>query len=80
MTTSPDQRQPAQQPYAQMPPIIINNTSSASAAATAMVGAVGLRRRRQSFWVHFWLFCLTAGIGNVFYAMYISRWNRDRGL
>ncbi|TFV33159.1 hypothetical protein E4K10_30225 [Streptomyces sp. T1317-0309] len=78
MTTSPDQ-QPAQQ-YGQLPPIIINNTSSASAAATAVVGGVGLRRRRQSFWVHFWLFCLTAGIGNVFYAMHISRWNKDRGL
>jgi hypothetical protein len=42
-----------------------------------VVGCGG--RRRQSFWVHFWLFLLTAGIGNVLYAMHISRWNRDHG-
>ncbi|MFJ1606974.1 hypothetical protein ACIOHS_26925 [Streptomyces sp. NPDC088253] len=71
--------QPPAQPYGQMPPIVINNVSSASASAAASAG-YGLRRRRQRFWVHFWLFCLTAGIGNVFYAMHISRWNRDRGL
>ncbi|UUU40813.1 hypothetical protein [Streptomyces sp. NBC_00162] len=78
MTTSPDQ-QPAQA-YAQPPTIIINNTSSAAASATAMVGGMGLRRRRQSLWVHFWLFMFTAGIGNIFYAVHVSRWNRDRGL
>ncbi|MFD8914538.1 hypothetical protein [Streptomyces sp. NPDC059575] len=74
---TPDQ-QPAQS-YGQQPPsIIINNNVSSFASAGAFGG--GVRRRRQSFWVHFWLFWFTAGLGNVVYAMYISRWNRDRGL
>ncbi|MEU8531709.1 hypothetical protein [Streptomyces parvulus] len=77
MTTPPNQ-QPGQ-PYGQPPTIIINNTSAAASAA-AVVGGVGLRRRRQSAFVHFWLFMFTAGIGNVFYAMHVSRWNRDRGM
>lgn len=78
MTTAPDQ-QPAQ--VGQPPTIIINNTSSSSASAAAFVGGYGgVRRRRQSFWAHFWLFMFTAGIGNVFYAMHVSRWNRARGL
>ncbi|MEW2133574.1 hypothetical protein [Streptomyces sp. NPDC005435] len=72
----PDQ-QPAQ-PYGQLPPIIINNNVSSFASAGAFGG--GVRRRRQSFWVHFWLLLFTAGLGNVVYAMHISRWNRDRGL
>jgi hypothetical protein len=76
MATPPDQ-QPVQ-PYGQPPTIIINN--SAAASATAFAGGAGLRRRRQSLWAHFWLFMLTAGIGNVFYAIHVSRWNRDRGL
>ncbi len=79
MTTSPDQ-QPAQTHYGQPPTIIINNSSSAAASASAVIGGAGVRRRRQSFGVHFWLFLFTAGIGNVFYAMHVSRWNRDRGL
>lgn len=75
MTTAPGQ-QPAE--AAQPPTVIINNNSSASAASA--VGGFGRRgRRRHSFWVHFWLFFLTAGIGNVFYAMHMSRWNRDHG-
>ncbi|WP_369188946.1 hypothetical protein [Streptomyces sp. R08] len=78
MTPAPDQ-QPVQ-PYGQPPTIIINNSSSATASAAAFIGGGGLRYRRQSLWVHFWLFMFTAGIGNVFYAMHVSRWNRDRGL
>ncbi|MFF9046459.1 hypothetical protein [Streptomyces parvulus] len=78
MTTPPHQ-QPGQ-PYGPPPTIIINNNNSAAASAAAVVGGVGLRRRRQSAFVHFWLFMFTAGIGNVFYAMHVSRWNRDRGM
>ncbi|MET7744085.1 hypothetical protein [Streptomyces sp. NPDC005385] len=78
MATAPDQ-QPAQY-YGQPPTIIINNSNSAAASSAAVIGGVGCRRRRQSFGVHFWLFMLTAGIGNVFYAMHVNRWNRDRGL
>ncbi|QQM42295.1 hypothetical protein [Streptomyces liliifuscus] len=78
MTTAPDQP-PAQQ-YGPPPTIIINNTNSATASASAVIGGVGLRRRRQSLWAHFWLFMFTVGIGNVFYAAHVSRWNRDRGL
>ncbi|MET7289306.1 hypothetical protein [Streptomyces sp. NPDC005573] len=63
------------QPYAAQPPIVINNAVS----ATAFAGGA-FRRRRQSMGVHVVLFCFTAGIGNVLYAMYISRWNKDRGL
>ncbi|MBZ6194162.1 hypothetical protein ACFY1G_06640 [Streptomyces olivaceus] len=62
------------QPYGQPPTIIINNS------AAAIIGGAGLRRRRQSLWVHFWLMMLTAGIGNVFYAVHVSRWNRHRSL
>jgi hypothetical protein len=72
------EQSPAQS-YGQPPNIVINNVSSASASAAAAAGGYG-RRRRQSAWVHFWLFCFTAGIGNIFYAMHVSRWNRDRGL
>ncbi|MFH8468994.1 hypothetical protein [Streptomyces sp. NPDC017991] len=78
MATPPGQ-QPAQ-PYGQPPTIIINNSSSAVAASASFIGGTGLRRRRQSLWVHFWLFMFTAGIGNVLYGMYVNRWNRDRGL
>ncbi|WP_433916917.1 hypothetical protein [Streptomyces sp. NBC_01744] len=78
MTTAPDQ-QPVQ--VGQPPTIIINNGSSAAASALAVVGGYGrLGRRRQSFWAHFWLFMFTAGIGNGFYALHVSRWNRARGL
>ncbi|MFJ4281856.1 hypothetical protein [Streptomyces massasporeus] len=76
---TPQDQQPAQA-HGQPPVIIINNNSSATASAAAVVGGAGLRRRRQSLWAHFWLFMFTAGIGNVFYAMHVSRWNRDRGL
>ncbi|MET9126415.1 hypothetical protein [Streptomyces sp. NPDC004528] len=76
MATPPGQ-QPAQ-PYGQ-PTIIINNISAAASSAS-FVGGASLRRRRQSLWVHFWLFMFTAGIGNVLYGMHVSRWNRDRGL
>ncbi|MFF4902036.1 hypothetical protein [Streptomyces sp. NPDC001068] len=72
---TPQDQQPAQL-YGQPPTIIINNSISAA----AVIGGAGLRRRRQSLWAHFWLFMFTAGIGNVFYAMHVSRWNRDRGL
>ncbi|MFB8771902.1 hypothetical protein [Streptomyces broussonetiae] len=75
---TPQDQQPAQ-PYGQPPTIIINNSSSAAASA-AVIGGAGLRRRRQSLWAHFWLLMFTAGIGNVFYAVHVSRWNRDRGL
>ncbi|MEU6019596.1 hypothetical protein ABZ826_38230 [Streptomyces sp. NPDC047515] len=79
MTTAPDQ-QPAHV-VGQPPTVIINNSVSSSASASAVAGGAGrLRRRRQSLWAHFWLLMLTAGIGNVFYAVHISRWNRDRGL
>ncbi|MFJ2938434.1 hypothetical protein ACIO8G_37520 [Streptomyces sp. NPDC087219] len=60
------------------PPIIINNNVAASAAVVGGYGMV--RRRRQSFGLHCVLLMLTCGIGNVFYAMHISRWNRNRGL
>ncbi|MBA2807197.1 hypothetical protein E0500_007010 [Streptomyces sp. KM273126] len=78
MATPPGQ-QPAQ-PYGQPPTIIINNSSSAVASSASVIGGTGLRRRRQSLWVHFWLLMFTAGIGNVFYGMHVSSWNRDRGL
>ncbi|GGX47417.1 hypothetical protein [Streptomyces fructofermentans] len=78
MATPPGQ-QPAQ-PYGQPPIIIINNSSSAAASSASVIGGSGLRRRRQSLWAHFWLFMFTAGIGNIFYAMHVNRWNRDRGL
>lgn len=82
MTTAPDQQPP--HPYGQPPTIIINNTTSAaasaSASAAAFAGGGGFRRRRQSMAVHFWLFMFTMGIGNVFYAMHVNRWNRERGL
>ncbi|MFF7928903.1 hypothetical protein ACFZDP_49045 [Streptomyces mirabilis] len=54
--------------------------AAASAAATAAAGEGHLRRRRQSFSVHFWLFCFTGGIGNIIYAVRINNWNRTRGL
>lgn len=75
--SSPEQ-QPVQ-PYTAYtgPPVVINNVSSSSASAVA--GAGYGRRRRQSFAVHFWLFLFTAGLGNVLYAVYVSRWNRARG-
>jgi hypothetical protein len=47
-------------------------TPSASAAA----GAFGRSYQKPSFWAHFWLFLLTAGIGNYFYWRSINRWNR----
>ncbi|MEU6628389.1 hypothetical protein ABZ905_08855 [Streptomyces parvus] len=76
MTTAPDQ-QPAA-PAGGQPAIIINNSSSASASAA--VGGFGRAgRRRQSGWVHLWLFLFTAGLGNVLYAVYVSRWNRRHG-
>ncbi|MGQ4477622.1 hypothetical protein [Streptomyces sp. SAS_276] len=78
MATPPDHH--SVQPYGQPPMIIINNNNSAAASAAAVIGRVGPRRRRQSLWAHFWLFMLTAGIGNVLYAMHVSRWNRDRSL
>lgn len=78
MATPPNQ-QPVQ-PYGQPPTIIINNSTSAAASAAAVTGGAGLRRRRQCLRAHFWLFMFTAGIGNVFYAMHVSRWNHDRGL
>lgn len=77
MSTPADQ-QPAQ-PHGPMPTIVINNVSAASASTTASAGGYG-RRRRQSVAVHTWLLLLTGGIGNVLYAMHISRWNRTRGL
>ncbi|MFH8765144.1 hypothetical protein [Streptomyces althioticus] len=78
MTTTPDQ-QPAQI-QGQPSTIIINNNNSAAASAAAVVAGTGRRRRRQSLWAHFWLLLLTGGIGNIFYAVHVSRWNRDRGL
>ncbi|NGO70839.1 hypothetical protein [Streptomyces boncukensis] len=78
MTTAPDQ--PPSPPHGQQPTIIIHNSNSAAASAAAAVGGMRPRRRRQSLWVHFWLLMFTAGIGNVFYAVHVSRWNRDRGL
>ncbi|MET4925325.1 hypothetical protein P3L51_23715 [Streptomyces sp. PSRA5] len=79
MTSAPEQ--PSVQPYGPPPTIIINNSNSAAASAAAVIGgAAGLRRRRQSLWAHFWLFMFTVGIGNVIYAVHVSRWNRDRGL
>ncbi|WP_439082121.1 hypothetical protein [Streptomyces sp. WL006] len=79
MTTAPDQ-QPAAPAAGQPPTIIINNSSSASASAAATVGGFGrTRRKHQSGWVHLWLFLFTAGLGNVVYAAYVSRWNRRHG-
>ncbi|MFJ7948768.1 hypothetical protein ACIQ6K_34835 [Streptomyces sp. NPDC096354] len=49
-----------------------------SAPTSSVVGRYG--RRRQSCWDHFWMFMFTTGIGNVFYAMHVSRWDRDRCL
>lgn len=72
---------PGQPPApAGQPPIIINNNVTASAAASAVGGYGTARRRRQSFGIHCVLLLLTCGIGNVFYAVHVSRWNRDRGL
>ncbi|MEU3051383.1 hypothetical protein ABZ705_33670 [Streptomyces sp. NPDC006984] len=76
---TPSGQQPAQ-PHGQPPTIIINSSSSAAASSVSGLGGAGLRRRRQSLWAHFWLLMFTAGIGNVFYWMHVSRWNRDRGL
>ncbi|WP_246204282.1 hypothetical protein [Streptomyces tailanensis] len=67
---------PPQQQYAA--PIIINNSVAASASAVAFGGGYG-RRKRQSFWAHFWLFMFTAGIGNAIYAWYVSDWNKKHG-
>jgi hypothetical protein len=67
----------AQQPYA--PPIIINNNVAAAASAAAFAGGYG-RRKRHSFWVHFWLFLFTAGLGNIVYAWYVSDWNKKHGV
>ncbi|AEM88824.1 hypothetical protein [Streptomyces violaceusniger] len=77
-----------QQPSSYVPPnIVISNTvapsvSASSSAAAAAVGGYGplMRKRRQSFWAHFWLAIFTAGMGNVVYAWWISRWNDKRGL
>ncbi|MFE8978539.1 hypothetical protein ACFYM7_34730 [Streptomyces cyaneofuscatus] len=78
MTTAPDQQPPA--PVVGQPTIIINNSSSATASASAVAGGFGRpRRKRQSFQVHLWLFLFTAGVGNVFYALHVNRWNRHRG-
>ncbi|MET7773933.1 hypothetical protein [Nocardia sp. NPDC005366] len=63
--------------HPQLPPIVIDNVGNSY--ATAAVHGYGYRRR-QSLWVHFWLFCCTAGVGNVLYARYVSSWNRKRGL
>ncbi|GGQ10092.1 hypothetical protein ACFFKE_27700 [Streptomyces mutabilis] len=81
----PPQPQYGQQGYPQLPqpyapqPIIINNNVSAAASAAAFAGGYG-RRKRQSFWAHFWLFLFTAGLGNIVYAWYVSDWNKKRGL
>jgi hypothetical protein len=73
----PQQPHPPQ-PYAP-PPIIINNNVSAAASAAAFAGGRAWRKR-QSVWVHLWLFMFTAGIGNIVYAWYVSDWNKRRGL
>jgi hypothetical protein len=56
------------------PPVVINNNIS-------NVAAYGMRRprRRQSAVAHLALFFLTAGIGNVFYALSVSKQNRRNG-
>jgi hypothetical protein len=55
-------------------PVVINNVVSSSASAVST--AVAFRPyRRQSLWVHFWLFCFTAGIGNYFYWRSVRKWN-----
>ncbi|MGW3175570.1 3'-5' exonuclease [Streptomyces sp. NPDC001153] len=61
-------------------PTLHRRRTAASAAATAVAGEGHQRRRRQSFSAHFWLFCLTGGIGNIIYAVRINNWNRARGL
>ncbi|MFD4030088.1 hypothetical protein ACFWVP_06030 [Streptomyces sp. NPDC058637] len=76
--STPADPQPAQ-PYGPMPTIVINNASSASASAAATAGGYGYRRR-QSVTVHVLLALFTYGVGNIFYARHISRWNRMRGL
>lgn len=48
------------------------------ASAAAYAGR-GWGRRRQSVMTHLVLFILTAGIGNIIYAAYISSWNRRHG-
>ncbi|MEV4416739.1 hypothetical protein [Catellatospora sp. NPDC049609] len=76
MTQSTEPTAPQAQPQA-MPTIIIQNNNTASAVASATAVAHGGRAyRKQSLWVHFWLFCCTCGIGNYFYARHINRWNR----
>ena len=37
-------------------------------------------RRRQSAATHIWLFLLTGGVGNVWYALHVRSWNRRHGL
>ncbi|MFE3280214.1 hypothetical protein [Nocardia sp. NPDC059239] len=77
----PPQGYPQQQGYPPqpgVPPIVINNVANASAAAFA--GGYGHgRRKTQSFWVHFWLFWFTLGIGNILYAKYVMDWNKKHG-
>jgi hypothetical protein len=60
-------------PYPVPPQIVINNVASASAAGYA----IGRRPyRKQSVLVHLVLFFLTCGVGNIFYAIHVSNWNK----
>lgn len=76
MTTP--QPAPSQQPQAPQP-IIINNNIAASASAAAFAGGY-VQRRHQSAMVHLVLLVLTGGLGNIAYALYVSNWNKKRGL
>jgi hypothetical protein len=75
---STPQPAPSQQPQAPQP-IIINNNVAASATAAVFAGGY-VQRRRQSAMVHLVLFIFTGGIGNIAYALYVSNWNKKRGL
>lgn len=49
-----------------------SSSSSSAAASAAAAPRHAPPYPRQSFFVHFILFCFTAGIGNILYAIYIS--------
>lgn len=71
----------SQQPHPgyALPPIVINNVASSSASAAAAAHGGRGYRKTQSVGVHVVLFLFTAGIGNIFYAISVSNWNKRHG-